>query len=77
MLENYKDENSEIIIEKTLCSDLYFQNKKEKLGINWITGTIADLLFNQLNNFERTLISLYGHKGMTYEKAMSKMAYPL
>lgn len=75
MLEDYRDENSEIIIEETLRSDLYFQNEKEQIGLNWILGKTADYPFNQLNNFERTLISLYDYKGMTYEEVGAQMGY--
>ncbi|MED2161970.1 sigma factor-like helix-turn-helix DNA-binding protein, partial [Bacillus thuringiensis] len=75
MLEDYRDENSEILIEETLRSDLYFQNEKEKIGLNWILGKTADFPFNQLNNFERTLISLYDYKGMTYEEVGAQMGY--
>lgn len=74
-LEDYIDENSEITIEDSWYRDLYFENESDDLGFNWILGRTADYPFNQLNQFERTLISLYDHKGHTYEEVGSIMGY--
>lgn len=75
MLEDYKDDNSEIVIDEIQKQDLYFQNEKEEIGLNWILGKSATFPFNQLNTFERTLLSLYDHKGMTYEEVGAQMGY--
>ncbi|MEX3713415.1 hypothetical protein ABFV99_13505 [Cytobacillus horneckiae] len=75
MLEDYKDENSEIRIAELIKPDLYFKNEKEILGFNWILGKTATFPFNQLTMFERTLLSLYDDKGMTYEEVGAQMGY--
>lgn len=74
-LDDYKDENSEFNIKHLDYKDLYFEKEKNELGLNWILGKTANFPFNQLTNFERTLISLYDHKGMTYEEVGARMGY--
>ncbi|BCT30411.1 sigma-70 family RNA polymerase sigma factor [Bacillus velezensis] len=75
MLEDHIDDNSEINIEETLVPDLYFQNETEEIGLNWILGKTAEFPFSHLTMFERTLVSLYDHKGMTYEEVGAQMGY--
>ncbi|MBD3108439.1 hypothetical protein IEO70_08675 [Bacillus sp. AGMB 02131] len=73
---NIKDENSEIIPdEKRLCYDLYFENERDALRLNWISGKTADFPFDQLTPFERTILSLHDDKGYTYEKIGCQSGY--
>lgn len=75
MLEDYKDDKSEIRIDELLKPDLYFKNEKEKLGFNWILGKTATFPFDQLTMFERTILSMYDDKNMTYEEVGTHMGY--
>lgn len=74
-LEDFIDEDSEITIDDKWYLDLYFEKENQELGFNWILGRTATFPFNQLTRFERTLISLYDHKGMTYEEVGAQMGY--
>ncbi|WP_377263108.1 hypothetical protein [Priestia sp. YIM B13551] len=74
-LEDHIDENSEIQIKDSWYQDLYFEKENQELGFNWILGKTATFPFDQLTTFERTLISLYDHKGMTYEQVGAHMGY--
>lgn len=74
-LEDHIDENSEIQIKDSRYQDLYFEKENQELGFNWILGKTATFPFDQLTTFERTLISLYDHKGMTYEQVGAYMGY--
>lgn len=74
-LDDIKDENSEITIKEEWFQDLYFLNETQELGFNWILGRTAEYPFDQLNQFERTILSLYDDKGLTYEEAGAQMGY--
>ncbi|GAB1779208.1 hypothetical protein PMEGAS67_46850 [Priestia megaterium] len=74
-LEDHIDENSEIQIKDSWYQDFYFEKENQELGFNWILVKTVTFLFDQLTTFERTLISLYDHKGMTYEKVGAHMGY--
>ncbi|MEK1828886.1 hypothetical protein AAAC51_06995 [Priestia megaterium] len=74
-LEDHIDENSEITIKDSWYQDLYFENEKQQLGLNWILGRTATFPFNHLTKFERTIISLYDDKKMTYEAVGAQMGY--
>lgn len=75
MLEDYRDENSEIVLEDIIKPDLYFANEQDVLGFNWILGRTANFPFSQLNQFERTLVHLHDYKKMTYEQVGEQMGY--
>lgn len=74
-LEDHIDENSEITIQDSWYKDLYFDKEKDELGFNWILGRTADYPFDQLTQFERTLLHLYDFKGFTYEEVGAQMGY--
>lgn len=71
-----KDENSEIALDENwLRHDLYFQNERDSLGLNWIAGKTCDFPFDQLSRFERTILSLHDDKKYTYEQIGSQLGY--
>lgn len=71
-----KDENSEIALDENwLRTDLYFENERDALGLNWITGRTCDYPFDQLTRFERTILSLHDDKKYTYEQIGTQLGY--
>jgi len=75
-LIDIKDEDSMIEPDENwLRNDLYFQNERDALGLNWISGKTADFPFDHLTPFERTILSLHDDKKYTYEQIGMQMGY--
>lgn len=72
---DHLDEHNEVDIKDSWDQDLYFEHERQELGFNWILGRTATFPFNHLTQFDRTLISLYDHKNMTYEEVGAQMGY--
>lgn len=73
-IQNVIDEDS-TIENYPVHEELYFKNEMESLGMNWIVGRTATFPFDQLDIFERTILSLHDDKGLTLQEIGNRMGY--